>query len=205
MLFPGASLPLHIFEPRYRALLSDCAASNTGFGIVCLPDGIAETEIPAGWVGCEARVEEALALPDGRSNIMAAGVARFAVQQLVESDKSYHVAEVEPYDDVGPLDIAADGLAAEVRAMFERVARAARMLSDDRAPVPTLPDDPRLVAFVIASMIDLDLQGRQEMLMQRSAMDRLRTVHRLLTLALEPIEERAAVHERAKSNGKGAH
>ncbi|MDQ6828114.1 MAG: LON peptidase substrate-binding domain-containing protein, partial [Gemmatimonadota bacterium] len=205
VLFPGATMALHIFEPRYRKLLSDCRASETGFGIVCLPEGMSEPEIPAGWVGCEARIDEAITLEDGRSNIVVKGGARFAITELVQSQKPYRVAKVTGYDDAGAIDESAAELAAELRESFARVAQAARTLADDRAPMPELPTDPALVAFVIASMIDLDLQARQELLMERSAMQRLRTVQRLLSLALEPIEERAAVHEKAKSNGKGVH
>jgi Lon protease-like protein len=205
VLFPGAPLPLHIFEPRYRQMLSDCLAADSRFGIVFRPEDVAETELEAGRVGCIAEVDDAHTLPDGRSNIVVHGVRRFTLERFVVSPAPYHVGEVAEYDDV-PED--ADALApaaARVRELFTRVGRAARTLADDHDPLPPLPDDVDALSFAIAALIDMDAPRRQDLLVSRLASERLAVVERLLTTAVGSLEARAKVHGRAKTNGRGHH
>ena len=203
VLFPGVALPLHIFEPRYRRMLADCLAEDRRFGLVFLPEGTAERELPRGHVGCVAYIEKAESLPDGRSNIAVSGQERFALEHFVDSPLPYHLAEVAEYSDVPEPQPVLDSLAAEVRATFERVARAARIITEDRAGLPELPDEAALLAFRIASLIDIDATRRQALLSSRSPLARLREIEQVLTSAVEPLERRAAVHQRAKLNGRG--
>ena len=151
VLFPGAPLPLHIFEPRYRQMLSDCVAADSRFGIVYRPEQMAESELEVGRVGCVAEVDDTHALPDGRSNIVVHGVRRFALQRFVVTPTQYQVAEVTDYDDV-PEDANALAPAAKrVGELFDRVGRAARTLSDDHDPLPPLPEEPDALSFGIAA------------------------------------------------------
>jgi ATP-dependent Lon protease len=206
VLFPGVSLPLHIFEPRYRQMLADCLSGDRRFGMLYRPDDLAELELPPGHVGCLARIMTAEQLPDGRSNIIVTGAERFALLRFVESEQPYHVGDVEPYDDEpGESEAALADVGTRVRTLFDRVGRAARTLADDADPLPTLPDDDTMLSFAIASMIDLDGPTRQEILASRSALERLRRINDVLERAAEPIEHRASVHARAKSNGRGPH
>lgn len=204
VLFPSAIVPLHVFEPRYRELLADVRRADGRFGIV-LATGGSERALPRGLVGCVAEVQEVHALPDGRSNVLVAGIERFAVDALVDAPAAYHVAAVTPYDDVAEDDDAAErgALDARVRALFERVARAARAIRDETAPLPPLPDDPALVSFRVASLVDLDNAARQALLTSRSAVERLREIDALLESVVDTLEERATVHGRARTNGHG--
>ena len=173
VLFPGAPLPLHIFEPRYRQLLADCMGGDSRFGIVFRPEGTPETDLESGRVGCVAEVDDAQALPDGRSNVIVHGVRRFSLRRFVATPAPYHVAEVAEYDDL-PEDTASLELVAQrVRALFARVGRAARALADDSDPLPPLPDEPDSLSFGIASLIDIEPPRRQEILTSRLASDRL--------------------------------
>ena len=203
VLFPGAPLPLHIFEPRYRQMLAEALDGDRTFGIVYRPESVPERSLPRGHVGCVARVESSETLPDGRSNIVVNGVERFSLDAFVERGTPYHVGEVSGYEDEseppGPLG----ELASRVRALFERVGRAARSLADDRDPLPELPDDPSLLSFGVAALIDLDAPARQRLLASRSPTGRLRELETLLGAAVDAIEARAAVHASAKSNGAG--
>jgi len=205
VLFPGAPLPLHIFEPRYRQMLSDCMATDSRFGILFRPEDIGETDLEAGRVGCIAEVDDAHTLPDGRSNIVVHGVRRFSLQRFVASPAPYHVGEVSEYEDV-PED--ADSLApmaGRVRELFTRVGRAARSLADDHDPLPPLPDEPDALSFGIAALIDMEAPRRQELLVSRLASERLEVIERLLSGAVGSLEARAKVHGRAKTNGRGHH
>jgi Lon protease-like protein len=88
VLFPGAPLPLHIFEPRYREMVAECIAGNAVFGIVrAQRDGLAV-------IGCTAQVVRVLrSYPDGRSDILTQGIDRFEIEQLDDS-RSFLQAEV---------------------------------------------------------------------------------------------------------------
>jgi Lon protease-like protein len=203
VLFPGTTLPLHIFEPRYRELLADCRRGDGRFGIV-LTTGGEELALPAGLVGCEAELREVQMLPDGRANVLVHGTRRFALERFADEAHLYHVAVVSDYDDEpGDASAELEDAAERVRATFTRVARAARTIADDDAPLPELPDDPALVAFQIASLVDFDRAERQALLASRSPLARLRAVDALLGRAIEGVEDRAATHARARRNGHG--
>ena len=209
VLFPGAALPLHIFEPRYRQLLRDVRGGHPAFGdgrfgIVLAGAG---GQPGAGLVGCVAQVRDVETLPDGRSNLVVDGGSRFVIRRLVDTDRPYAVAEVAPYPD---LDDAVDAgtlerTAERVRAVLGRVAAAAATLADRESAPPTLPDDPTELGFAVGAMVDFDLADRQRLLASRSPAERLVIVLELLARAVDGVEARAAVHTGARSNGKGPH
>jgi Lon protease-like protein len=93
VLFPGAKLPLHIFEPRYKEMIRDCRASGTGFGVVHAErDQLAVT-------GCVATILKTLEkYDDGRLDILTCGSSRFHIVTLDES-ASYLQAEVNFLED----------------------------------------------------------------------------------------------------------
>src|SRR5918993_616422 len=97
VLFPGTPLPLHIFEPRYRRMLSDCLAADRKFGIT--PPGTEREQPDPGTIGCVAEVRVNQELPDGRSNIVVLGGSRFVVRQELSESRPYLVAAVELFDD----------------------------------------------------------------------------------------------------------
>jgi Lon protease-like protein len=203
VLFPGAPLPLHIFEPRYRQMLADCLAADSRFGIVFRPEGLPETDLEPGRVGCIAEVDDAHTLPDGRSNIVVHGVRRFSLQRFVASPAPYHVGEIMEYDDLHEDESALAPHASRVRELFARVGRAARALADDSDPLPPLPDEADALSFGIGALIDMELPRRQALLVSRLASERLETLEQMLADAVESLEARAKVHGRAKSNGRG--
>ena len=203
VLFPGALQPLHVFEPRYRRMLADVQAADGRFGLVATT---AAGLPPAGHVGCVGHVREVEPLPDGRSNLVVEGGERFTVEAMVDTGTPYLVAEVAPYDDVDDADAGPHQLrmaAARVRDLFARVARAARTIADESGPTPELPDDPAAVAFAVAARVEFELAARQRLLASRSPLGRLEDVATLLERAVGNVEERAATHERARSNGHG--
>lgn len=203
VLFPGATLPLHIFEARYRRMLADCLENDRQFGVVYLPSGQDETGIEAGSVGTIGRIESVVPLPTGRSNIVVAGTTRFSFGDFTDSEAPYHVARITAYSDEDEDPIPLNELVRQVRIQFARVSKAARVLASDASEPPTLPDDSALLAFFIASLIDLDAAARQKLLIVRSPSSRLGTIRDLLSGAVEPLEQLAMVHSVAKQNGHG--
>ncbi|MGQ0714590.1 MAG: LON peptidase substrate-binding domain-containing protein [Gemmatimonadaceae bacterium] len=204
VLFPGVTIPLHIFEPRYRRMLADCLERDRRFGVLFLPEGTDEETLGMGGeIGCVAHIESRDDLPDGRSNITVAGRERFRLRALVNAPLPYRVGMIVPYDDTPEPAALLEPLATRVRERFERLAHAARTISDDDDALPDLPDDPALLGFRVASFIDLNVTERRRLLASTSPGERLRTVDDVLGVALDPMEQRAVAHVRAKSNGHG--
>jgi Lon protease-like protein len=205
VLFPGMALPLHIFEPRYRQMLADSLSGERRFGIIRLPEGMVERDLPPGTIGCVAEIVNTEMLGDGRSNIIVRGAERFSLLALIETERPYHVCSAQLVADDFEIGTELDAVMTSVGDMFRRVARAARTLADDPDPVPELPEDAASLSFAIAAMIDISLDERQQLLASRSPLERLRHLQRVLSTALGVMATRAEVHTLAKTNGRGAH
>lgn len=203
VLFPGVPLPLHIFEPRYREMLSDVRIGKNLFGLSYFDSSTSEKEIPpAGHVGCVAEVTEEQALPDGRSNILTIGLIRYRVEEYVENDAPYLVARVSFFEDQEEDDEALAERSREVAETFTRIARAVRILNDERATLPDISDtEPQRLSFLVAAAMEIDTEVKQELLELRSTGERLRRLRDMLVRAVTNYEERARVHELAKGNG----
>ena len=106
VLFPGMPMPLHIFEPRYRKMLTDIRANDNLFGLSYFDKDSSGKDMPlAGHIGCVAEVTETQALPDGRSNVLAVGVIRYRVDAYVERGDPYLVVRVNFFEDDDEDDV----------------------------------------------------------------------------------------------------
>jgi Lon protease-like protein len=108
VLFPQAMQPLHIFEPRYRALTADALSGDRLMTVVLLRDGWEEhyDEQPAVHrVACLGQIVADVLLPDGRYNLMLRGLARVRILDEPPTDRLYRVARVEILHDVVPDDV----------------------------------------------------------------------------------------------------
>ena len=116
ILYPGLHLPLHIFEPRYRAMISDALARDRRIGMI-QPQRDFEGA-PLFQIGCLGRIDEVQALDDGRFNIVLEGEKRFRMLRELDVTTPFRQIEAEllPESDE-------DVLAAVERASFEREAR----------------------------------------------------------------------------------
>ena len=116
MLYPGLQLPLHIFEPRYRAMISDALARDRRIGMI-QPQRPQEGA-PLYAVGCLGHIDQVEALDDGRYNIVLEGEARFRVARELDVTTPFRQVEAELLQEVEePF------LAPVERASFEREAR----------------------------------------------------------------------------------
>ena len=206
VLFPGAVQPLHIFEPRYRAMLKDCLEGDRRFGIAYVAPATAAGADPVpdpGDVGCVAVIRSAEALPDGRANIVAVGEHRFTLRRWVATERPYRVGEIEEFDDE-PGDAAGVAeLAGEVRGAFARVVRALDTLAGQDEGEVQLASDPALLSFQVAAALELDVAAKRALLASRSTGQRLRQLAALLRPLAADAERRAAVHRAARGNGRG--
>ena len=203
VLFPGVPLPLHIFEPRYRQMLSDIRAANNLFGLSYFDSSTTDKEIPpAGHIGCVAEVTESQPLPDGRSNILTIGLIRYRITEYVERDKPYLLARVSFFEDEDEDDELLRESSRDVAENFTRIARAVRTINDERASLPDITEtEPQRLSFLVAAAMEVDSDVKMELLELRSTSERLRRLREMLTRALSNYEERARVHELAKGNG----
>jgi Lon protease-like protein len=203
VLFPGVPLPLHIFEPRYRQMLSDIRAGNNLFGLSYFDASTSEKEVPpAGSIGCVAEVTEAQALPDGRSNILTIGLIRYRIEEYIDRGDSYLIARVTFFEDEEEDPERLRESSHEVAEHFTRIARAVRTINDERASLPDITDtEPQRLSFLVAAAMEVDTDVKQELLELRSTSERLDRLRDMLERALSNYEERARVHELAKGNG----
>ena len=200
VLFPGAPLPLHIFEPRYKRMLADCLLGDRRFGITPVKS---TSELPgAGTVGCVAEVRVNQELPDGRSNVVVVGGSRFVLSRLLDEPHPYLVAMVQTFDDDSGLEPAAEDTA-ELRELFGRYFASLRELNDTMPEEPSLPEDASSLSFHIASGIECDLGVKQRLLTERSTSQRIKALILLLPVLMSAVELGLKVHRSAHTNGKG--
>ncbi|MBM3687337.1 MAG: peptidase S16 [Actinobacteria bacterium] len=163
VLVPGLVLPLHIFEPRYRQLIADLEGQHEddrGFGVVAIREG---HEVGADGVhalhdvGTFAALREATTLPDGRSDIVTVGTSRFRVLELIDG-KPYAQARVEWLEEES--GDASAPLALSVAGRFQ----AYRELLTDEEDDTDLPDDPRVLSYLVGAAVVADLATRQSFL-----------------------------------------
>jgi ATP-dependent Lon protease len=205
VLFPGMPMPLHIFEPRYRKMLSDIRAGENLFGLSYFDSDSSEKDFPpAGHIGCVAEVTESQALPDGRSNILTVGVVRYRVSDYVERGDPYLVARVEYFEDEEEPEGKLGDISRELAALFMRVAKSIRVLNDERGNLPDITDtDPQKLSFLVAAAMEIESETKQELLELRSTFERLRRLREMLKRVISSYEERARLHLLAKRNGHG--
>jgi Lon protease-like protein len=107
VLFPYANLPLHIFEPRYREMVSDSLANKQWIGMVLLKPGwrkdyLGRPEIEP--IGCAGEIQQCHRLEDGKFNLILHGLHRFKIQQEI-GDKAYRQADVQLLKEKNDLPI----------------------------------------------------------------------------------------------------
>ncbi|SFQ36349.1 hypothetical protein SAMN05421810_106298 [Amycolatopsis arida] len=187
VLMPGALLPLHIFEPRYRQLTVDLIAGTVPdreFGVVATrttPMAEVDSVEHVHAVGCVARLREATRLPDGRFDIVVAGHRRFRLHEVDAGAAPYLMGTVEWLDDrpvPGVADDAAAGLAAAARAAHRHYCAAAWRREDWTEP----PADTPLgrLPYALAADCVLSLADQQRLLEEDHPLYRLSTVLGLL-------------------------
>lgn len=205
VLFPGVPLPLHIFEPRYQRLLADIRAHDSLFGLSYFDAAESSQELPPlGHIGCVAEVTEVQPLPDNRSNILTVGLIRYKLEAYVERGDPYLVGRVQFFEDEDEDESRLEGRADEVSTLFLRIARAVRIINDERASLPDLPPtEPERLSFLVAAAMELNTEVKLELMELRSTGERLKRLRDLLTRAVSDYEERARIHGLARGNGHG--
>jgi Lon protease-like protein len=183
VLYPGLVMPLHIFEPRYRALVEDLTAERhtdrRAFGVVAIKHGreTGADNIDALYsMGCTARLRRVNQRADGTYDITVVGTDRFVVM-AVDRTGPYLVGVVDPVED--PVGELPDGLPERVATAFGDYLDV--VLDRDSAEVVTdLPTDPATLSYLVAATMALPLPERQRLLELPDVVARLRAELELL-------------------------
>lgn len=135
VLCPGIALPLHIFEPRYRAMVARCLAEDRPFGVVWIREGrdVGPGEVTVAAVGTFAEIREAERFADGRYALVALGTGRFRLDEALTGVEPYIVGRVTPLADPPGDERTTRRLARLVARRFVRYVDRVRELADAQA------------------------------------------------------------------------
>jgi Lon protease-like protein len=191
---PTESVPLHVFEDRYRRMIERCLRAEPSspqreFGIVWLSD----EELKE--IGCACEVERVLErMDDGRLNIIARGTRPFRLLER-QDDLPYPAGVVEFLDEPDE-EILDEVAAASARGLYRDLVEQAtdRRLGDEELAL--------MGAYQMAGTVEFDKDAKQELLELRSESARLRLLAMLLTAAIKRLELIERAQTRAQSNGK---
>jgi Lon protease-like protein len=159
VLLPGAELPLHIFEPRYREMVRKCMAQRSEFGmLLSMPDGIAR-------VGCTAEILEVLTqYPDGRMDIATVGRIPFRAVELFSQNPLLE-GQVDYLED---CEISSAPPSRELVELYETC----HTLIFGDFPKDLAADAPQCFSFRVAAALPMDLLWKQQLLELRTESDR---------------------------------
>ena len=185
---PGELVPLHIFEERYKTMMSHCLARDAEFGIVWLSDdGLRD-------IGCAMVIEKVLEqLEDGRMNLLARGTRPIRVLER-QAHLPYPAGIVEFVSD-RPEEPDTE-LGAGAQEAYADLVRRATDRELDQSELDSL------TAYAMAATVDFGLEAKQGLLDLRSENARLRLVTRLFRAATKRLDFVDRAQARARSNGK---
>jgi uncharacterized protein len=180
VLFPGAPLPLQVFEERYRELVRDLLElepEQRRFGVVAIQAGSeAGMALPQMFpVGCEARVQRIEPIPDGRSKLLAFGRSRFRLLEVDSVSKPYLIGQVRWLDEPAGEPGLAEAIVPAVRDALLTYVDTLAELTGGTVDGDHLPDDPTELSYLTAGAILLALRERQALLELGDTATRLRT------------------------------
>jgi Lon protease-like protein len=188
VLLPGAPLPLHVFEPRYKEMIGECLERKQPFGVLRAKEGeVAE-------IGCTAEILNVVKKhEDGRMDIITEGRQRFEVMQ-VHSERAFLQAEVFYLRD-DPGVATRD----EISRALELHGEIMKLAGSDAEGVSNANEQE--LSFYLAGPLPLDLDFKQTLLEMKSEAERLRAVIMFFENILPNV--RRTLHVRRKAGGNG--
>ncbi|MGH9676007.1 MAG: LON peptidase substrate-binding domain-containing protein, partial [Candidatus Acidiferrum sp.] len=189
VLLPGAELPLHIFEPRYREMVARSLKNKSAFGmLLSLPKGVAR-------VGCTAEIQEVVKRhPDGTMDILTAGRTPFRVVELFSENPLLegHVDYLE--DRETPVN-------QKIQKALVELYEACHTLIFDDYPKNTDSQSAGHFSYVVATSLPLDLLWKQQILESRCEADRQERLVAYLREWAPHLQKTEVMRQRAGGNG----
>ena len=189
VLFPGAALPLQMFEDRYKQMLQDCLAADSRFGAVLIKEGV-EVGGPAvpHPVGTVAEIIQVSDEQRGRFLISCVGRQRFRIQSI-SNELPYLSGSVELLAEEADEDATPELTAAVREAVAAYLALASGLGGGWVRDVP-LPAEPVSLSYLAAAAVQVDTAQKQALLEEPTASSRLRLALSLLDQSTEEIRRR---------------
>lgn len=188
VLFPDETVPLHIFEERYKRLVEDCLRDEMPFGIVLYEGG------KLSQVGCAATIASIeRTYEDGRLDINVVGNERFRVNRITD-DGSYMLSDVDWFDD--------DRRSADGREVQRLIAQHMKLLElAGRTVRPEFYEGEGLLSFRLGRNAGLELAQKQDLLEAQSEPDRVALLVGHLEQFIPKVEQFEVVRQKVRSNG----
>lgn len=206
VLFPGAVLNLHVFEPRYRQMIADCLDEGVGFGVTLIAQGAeaGDPEVRPHDIGSVAEIVDVQSLPFGRYYISTIGRERFRIVDIVSRDP-YLTVEAELIEEDFISDAEIDELLESVREIFSRYSEMLVEFSGQESTIE-LPGDPEGASFLIGDSLQIADSVKQRLLEVLDTKSRLRAelnfLQRLLPQLDRLLERRREELERRREDGE---
>jgi Lon protease-like protein len=186
VVFPGAPLPLHIFEPRYKEMIGECLSQERPFGMVRAKENALSA------VGCSARILTIIKkYEDGRMDIAAEGAQRFEIIQ-VNQERSFLQAEVSFFDDE-PSIVSKSAADTVVQLHEQLFAVMGQTVEVDR--------DATYLSYRLAQDLPVDLDFKQTLLEMKSEAERVEILTEYYRATIPKVENSLRVRQRASGNG----
>ena len=205
VLFPGAELSLHVFEPRYKLMMHECLASGEAFGVCLIRDGdeAGDPEVMPYEVGTTAEISDLTQLDGGRFYLNSVGRRRFKIARVVSRDP-YLLAEVVYLpEDATPDAPTVEALIGEIRAVFREYLRLLIEFSGREFDIE-LPDDPAEASFLIGDALQVADSMKQRLLELSSTEQRLTVELGFLRRLLPQLRTLLEKNRRAPSSQQSA-
>lgn len=204
VLFPGMTLPIHVFQERYRIMIRDCLLEKRPFGVVLIQRGSETGTVTRFFeVGASASIDRVEKLPEERMNVVVTGQERFRIDDIVER-RPYLVAHVDVLKSYGSEKPAAQELAETVAALFTDYYRLHLALSNQWSRRIGVPSHPSELADFIASHLSVDARLKQRLLETLSVVRRLEMEDQILAEKIRELTSRLRATQRQKFAGLSA-
>ena len=193
VFYPNTSLPLHIFEPRYRAMVADALQGKGEIGMILLKSGWENDyqgtpEIMT--IGCVGRIENHAKLPEGKYNILLSGLYRFRILHEIDG-KLYRQAQVEPLKEINDQDLILGSLSIKQQ-LIEKMRQYLKNISAGKEAEQSLNLESctRLAELVdrIVYHFDLPAIKMQEFLEEQDVQKRVNSLYALIELKNQLIQ-----------------
>jgi uncharacterized protein len=193
VLFPGTLLPLHVFEPRYRAMIRDALADTKALGVARLRPGFErdyEGRPPVFEVCGAGRIVEHVEHEDGRYHLVLHGVARVRIVNELPPLQPYRVVRAEPI-----LDLPADprlsaALETKIRALWQQLGPRLPEELRDLAEITRGADDASEFSDRLAAVLAGDADVTQGLLAEADPGERLRLIAERLQVVADSLAPR---------------
>ncbi len=177
LLFPHALLPLHIFEPRYRAMLAHALSSERVLCVALLKPDRSHWENTEDFfhISTVGLIRASVGREDGTSNLILQGLRRVHFRDF-KQEHPFPIARLDPLSSNRDSSVETDALGVKVLELYERFKGSGRPLPEKVDRYLSDLSDPEMLADLMASTFIVDALRRQQVLEELSVNDRLRLV-----------------------------